>query len=208
MTDDRLPWIVLGLLTLVLPLASLIARRPPIGLVLRSIVGWIVIAGVLYVAFAHRVRIGEWASDLGRRLGVEEQMVDGDTVRIRQSPDGHFWANVRLNGVERRMLIDSGATTTAISEATAHEAGIQVRRVPPVLLNTANGVVEASRGRVETLRLGSLETRDLPVVVSPSFGQFDVIGMNFLSRLDGWRVERSTLVLQGGDAAIADPNDR
>ena len=155
-----------------------------------------IIAAILYLAFSNRSRLSEAATDLGNQLGLTEQMVEGDTVRIRQSPDGHFYATARLNGVERRMLIDSGATTTAISEATARAIGITPRRVPPVVITTANGMVEAARGRIETVRIGSLETRDLPVVVSPAFGNLDVIGMNFLSRLGSWRVERGTLVLE------------
>ena len=201
MNDDRTALIVLGCLTLMLPLSALLARRPSVGSILRALAGWAVIAFLLYVGFSHRARIAEALSGFGNTIGIEDQTVDGDTVRIRQSPDGHFWAKVRLNGVERRMLIDSGATTTAISEETAREAGIALRRVPPVILNTANGAIQVARGRVETLRLGNLETRDLPVVISPTFESFDVIGMNFLSRLSGWRVERGTLILQG------DPTD-
>lgn len=197
MSDDRTAFILFGALALLLPLSALIARRPSIGAVVRALVGWALIAGILYIGFANRDRIGEAASGLGKRLGLEEQTVDGDTVHIRQSSDGHFWATVRLNGYERRMLIDSGATATAISEETARNAGIRIRRAPPVMLTTANGTIQAARGRAETIRIGGLETRDLPVVISPTFESFDVIGMNFLSRLDGWRVERGTLVLQG-----------
>ncbi len=197
MSDDRTALILFGLLALMLPLSALLARRPPAGAILRALLGWAVIAVLLYVGFTHRARIAEALSGFGNAIGIEDQTIDGDTVRIRQSPDGHFWAKVKLNGVERRMLIDSGATTTAISEETAREAGIEPRRVPPVILNTANGAIQVARGRVETVRLGSLETRDLPVVISPTFESFDVIGMNFLSRLSGWRVERGTLVLQG-----------
>lgn len=200
MTDDRGIYVLFGLLMLILPLSSLLARRPPLHAVVRAVLGWAIIVAVLYLAFSNRVRLSELASDVGQRLGLAEQIVEGDTVRIRQSPDGHFWATARLNGIERRMLIDSGATTTAISEATAKAIGITPRRVPPVALNTANGVIEAARGRIETVRIGSLETRDLPVVVSPAFGDFDVIGMNFLSRLGSWRVERGTLVLETGTA--------
>lgn len=36
----------------------------------------------------------------------------------------------------------------------------------------------------------------LPVVVSPAFGDTDVLGMNFLSRLKSWRVEGDTLILE------------
>jgi aspartyl protease family protein len=32
-------------------------------------------------------------------------------------------------------------------------------------------------------------------VVSPAFGSVDVIGMNLLSKLKGWRVENNTLIL-------------
>lgn len=198
MTDDRGIYILLGLLgllALTLPLSSLLARRPPVRAVLRAVIGWACIAAILYFVFSNRARLAEVGTDLGNRLGLTEQMVEGDTVRIRQSPDGHFYATVRLNGVERRMLIDSGATTTAISEATAKAIGVVPRRLPPVVITTANGMVEAARGRIETVRIGSLETRDLPVVVSPAFGNLDVIGMNFLSRLGSWRVERDTLIL-------------
>ncbi len=196
MSDDRGVYILLGLLALTLPLSSLLVRRPPARAVLRAVIGWAIIAAILYLAFSNRSRLSEAATDLGNQLGLTEQMVEGHTVRIRQSPDGHFYATARLNGVERRMLIDSGATTTAISEATARAVGITPRRVPPVVITTANGMVEAARGRIETVRIGSLETRDLPVVVSPAFGNLDVIGMNFLSRLGSWRVERGTLVLE------------
>ena len=49
--------------------------------------------------------------------------------------------------------------------------------------------------------------RDLAVVVSPAFGDIDVLGMNFLSRLKSWRVEGQTLILtphhpQGTDGAV------
>ncbi len=197
MSDDRGIYILLGLLMLTLPLSSLLSRRPGVSVVLRAVLGWGFIVAILYVAFTNRARLSELAGTIGDRIGLSEQTVEGDTVRIRQSVDGHFWAQVRLNGVERRMLIDSGATSTAISEATAKAVGVTPRRVPPVILSTGNGRVEAARGRVETVRVGDLETRDLPVVIAPTFGDLDVIGMNFLSRLQSWRVERGTLILQG-----------
>lgn len=201
MTDDRAIYILLGIMMLVLPLSSLLARRPSAGVVLRSLLGWAVVVAILYVVFSNRGRLSEIAGTIGERLGVAEQSVDGDTVRIRQSVDGHFWAMAQLNGVERRMLIDSGATSTAISETTAKAIGVTPRRVPPVMLSTANGTIQAARGRIETVRIGSLETRDLPVVISPTFGELDVVGMNFLSRLGSWRVERGTLVLEANKSS-------
>jgi aspartyl protease family protein len=65
----------------------------------------------------------------------------------------------------------------------------------PVVLKTANGLAPARTGSVGELRLGNIVARDLKVVVSPTLGELDVIGMNFLSKLQSWRVEGRTLVL-------------
>ena len=129
-------------------------------------------------------------------LKLDGQEVVGKEVRIRMAPDGHFWARARIGGVERRMLIDSGATVTALSADSAAEMGLRPNDAMfPIVLNTANGQVQAQTATVRELRLGDITARDLTVVVSPAFGDTDVLGMNFLSRLKSWRVEDGTLVL-------------
>jgi aspartyl protease family protein len=133
---------------------------------------------------------------IAERLGLDPQEVTGREVRIRMASDGHFWADATVNGVRRRMLIDSGATVTALSERTAAAARVEGNLGPvPVVLRTANGMAPARTGSVEELRLGNILARDLKVVVSPAFGNMEVIGMNFLSKLDSWRVEGRTLIL-------------
>ena len=65
----------------------------------------------------------------------------------------------------------------------------------PVLVETANGVVQARRGRVARLKVGTIERGDMAVHVSDSFGDTAVLGMNFLSSLSAWGVEGQWLVL-------------
>jgi aspartyl protease family protein len=111
------------------------------------------------------------------------------------SPDGHFWVDATVNGTKRRMLVDSGATVTAISEATARAAGVDTGMgLTPVILRTANGATAARTGSIDELRIGNIVARNLKVVSSPGL-DLDVIGMNFLSQLQSWRVEDRTLVL-------------
>ena len=183
---------------LVLVLGSLSVRRLPMGFLLKTILGWAVIAGLIYLIVVNRHAIADQLNRLGARIGVSEapQVAEGETVRIRLSPDGHFWARATINGVERRMLIDSGATVSAISADTAQAAGIDYARGAPVQVSTANGTVEARRARAERVEVGPLGTDDLVVFVAPSFGDLDVLGMNFLSRLKSWRVEGNVLILE------------
>lgn len=182
-------------LMLILPLSALAARRLPIASVLKMALAWIAIFAVLIGIVSNFERVTPAFRSIGDTLGLSDQSVSGQTVRIRMAQDGHFYADVAINGVRRRMLVDSGATTTAISSGTAEAAGLTHDGFDAIL-DTANGTVTAKRAIVAALDVGGIHAADLPVVVSPAFGDNDVIGMNFLSRLKAWRVEGSTLLLE------------
>lgn len=193
------------LLALILPMSALAARRIPLGNLAKMALGWVAIFAVLILAVSNWERVSPAFRALGDTLGISDQSVSGTTVRIRKGEDGHFWANVTLNGIERRMLIDSGATITAISTATATAAGVDLDEDAfNTLIDTANGTVTARRATVRTLDIGSVHAEEIGVVVSPAFGDTDVIGMNFLSRLKAWRVEGNVLVLEPNGSADAD----
>jgi len=177
--------------------AGILARRVPILRVAISLVSWVLLAGLLFVVLQQREQFDPYIQRAMQILNLQDQSVVGDTVRIRMAPDGHFWARVTIDGVTRRMLVDSGATLTALSADTARAAGLRpAAPVFPVMLNTANGMIRAQTARVQSLRIGTIRADNVPVVVSAAFGETDVLGMNFLSRLKSWRVEGSTLILE------------
>jgi len=185
------------LLLLILPVSALIARRVPLLRILLSLATWGIIAAVLLVVISQREAFDPYLQRVASILKLEDQSVVGRETRIRISPDGHFWARVTLDGVKRRMLIDTGATVTAVSTHTAEAAALDVRKsVFPMILNTANGQISAQTATVREARLGDIAARDLHVVVSPAFGDTDVLGMNFLNKLKSWRVEGQTLILE------------
>ena len=176
--------------------ATIAGRLPIIGRLVR-IVTWVGLLGLLAMVAQSREQFDPYLARVGRVLGLDGQSVVGNDVRIAMAPDGHFWARARIDGVQRRLLIDSGATVTALSTRTAAAAGLRVRDpMIPVVLRTANGTIDAQTATVRHLVLGDVVARDLPVVVSPAFGDTDVLGMNFLSQLKSWRVEDGTLILE------------
>jgi len=177
-------------------LAVTIARRIPVLRTLVSVAGWVVLAGLLVTVLGQREAFDPYLGRIAAALRLDGQEVVGGETRIRQSPDGHFWVRVTIGGVKQRMLVDSGATVTALSARTAAAMGLEPSTgIVPVLLTTANGTVRAQTVTVPELRLGSIVARDLSAVVSPAFGDVNVVGMNFLSRLKSWRVEDNTLIL-------------
>ena len=189
-----------GVAVAALIVVNLIARRIPLFGSLLRLALWGVIAVLAIGAVQQRSLFDPYFAKITRFLNLEpadDQQVSGKELRIPMARDGHFWVRARINGVERKLLVDSGATITALSVDTANAAGLEPEKSPfPIILKTANGAVAARTSRVASLRIGNVVARNLPVVVSPAFGDTEVIGMNFLSKLKSWRVEGNTLILE------------
>ena len=173
----------------------LLQRIPVVGRVIRLAFSLGLLAFLIFILLQQAPYQPELAR-LTQSLGLDDQRVAGKELRVRMSPDGHFWALASINGVRRRMLIDSGATVSAVSQRTARDARIDAGSgIAPVVLRTANGAAPAETGSIDELRVGNIVARNLRVVTSPGLGDLDVLGMNFLSKLDSWRVEARTLIL-------------
>lgn len=194
--DQALAFIyLLGVLILVA--TGFAVRRVPIGQGLKMALAWILIFAAAFLAFALR---NDFRA-LGNRLlaevqGSEDQQVQGGTLRIRRSDDGHFWVDAAVNGQNARFLVDSGATVTTLTRDTARRAGIEPEGSFGVMVDTANGPAIEDRATARTLTLGPISRSDFAVDIASANNQLNVIGMNFLSSLHGWGVEGDTLVLR------------
>lgn len=197
MSGDQTAQLMAAVLMLVLVGSSLLARRLPIGQAARMALAWLLIFGVIFVGYSYRDELAGVGRRVSGNLFAQSSQTEGGTLRVPMSEDGHFWVNAKVNGTELRFLVDSGATTTGLSTAAAQAANIQVDESGfPVMLETANGTAEARRARIERLEIGPIRSRDLAVLVSPGLGSTNLLGMNFLSSLASWRVERETLILE------------
>jgi aspartyl protease family protein len=197
MTEDQNINLIWAIGALVLVASALFSRRIGFGEIVRTALAWVAIFAVFIVAFSYKDEIlGVWNHVFAEVLGENEQQVVGNSLHIRQSTDGHFWINALVNNKPVRFLVDSGATTTAMNLETARESNVEISEIGfPTILTTANGDVEAQRGSIQTLQIGSMTVTDLPIVVAEAFGDSNVIGMNFLSKLESWRVEGNVMIL-------------
>ncbi|MGL3822802.1 retropepsin-like aspartic protease family protein [Sphingopyxis sp. R3-92] len=176
-------------------LLILLFKIPYVGPVLRGLFSFTLLAFAIFFVLQQAL----FDPNLGRltsSIGLGRQQVVGGEVRIPMARDGHFWVEVEINGVKGRMLVDSGASLTVLSQETARAAGVEADgALVPLLMQTANGTVRVEAGTVDALTIGAIEAQRLKVVISPAPGNTDVLGMNFLSGLAAWRVEGRTLIL-------------
>ncbi len=175
--------------------AIMIKRKVPLGRFIRT-ASTFVLVGVLVTVILQLSRFDPRLEVAVPQLGLPEQVVDGNETRIAMSNDGHFWLRAELNGVPANFLVDTGATVTAVSSNLAARAGLEPRRGGlPVQISTANGPVSAQLATSDQLRFGNVTARGLDVIIVPTLGETNVVGMNLLSRLASWRVEGTTMIL-------------
>mgnify|MGYP003138894863 CR=1 FL=1 len=103
---DALPdWQQLSLYAMAAALLlTLLPRLPYVGQALHAMLSFGVLAICIFFLL-QQAPYQPWLAPLLDRVGADSQTVSGDEVRLRMSPDGHFWAEATLNGVETRMLV-------------------------------------------------------------------------------------------------------
>jgi aspartyl protease family protein len=180
---------------LALVLASLIARRPAMREVWRGVAGWAAIFAVMALVGVSRDQIGAAFTRLWSDLGGGP-VVSGRTVRVPMAEDGHFYIDGEIRGARVRFMVDSGASVTAIDRATAGRVGIAADEGMLIALDTANGETQGRVVRPGRIAIGPFERETMRVVILEAGGN-NLLGMNFLSSLKGWRIEGRTLILEG-----------
>ena len=144
----------------------LLQRIPVIGRLVRFAISLGLLAFLIFVVLQQAPYQPE-LSRLTSSLGLDDQQVSGKELHVKMAPDGHFWVLASINGVKRRMLIDSGATVTALSEQTAAAARVKTgTNIAPVMLRTANGIAAARTGSIEELKVGNIVARNLKIVTA------------------------------------------
>lgn len=102
------------------------------------------------------------------------------TVTLRRSADGHFHWPGQVNGRTLDLLVDTGATRTALPGALAQQ--LRLERGRDLRSSTAGGVVRGYETRVDLRLEGGFLVRDLRVTVLPDLAA-PLLGMDVLSRL-------------------------
>ena len=127
----------------------------------------------------HTLRVGEAPVSMG---GSGAAAGRGTRIVITESGGGHFMTAGQINGRAVQFMVDTGATSIAMSASDAERAGIAYKTGQPVRMSTANGTTEGFRITLNSVRVGDVEVYDVAAVVTPQPMPFLLLGNNFLSR--------------------------
>lgn len=144
-------------------------------------------------------RIAGELSPPGSTLTVESTPTGERAVRIRRRLDGHFGANVSVNGTSVTMLVDTGASTVVLKQTDARKLGLDTSDLRySVPVQTANGVAYAARVRLRSVSVGPITLTQVEALVAqPGTLRESLLGMTFLSRLRSYEFSGDYLTLRG-----------
>src|SRR5690606_22791471 len=121
----------------------------------------------------------------------------GDVV-VPRAGDGHFYAEVAVDGVGARMLVDTGASVIALTGADAEAIGIEwdPAAVRPVARG-AGGDVHGVPVVLATGQLGDFVVSGVRAIVVPSGLGVSLLGQSFLSRFERVEIGPEEMILGG-----------
>jgi aspartyl protease family protein len=118
------------------------------------------------------------------------------SLALDRAADGHFYAEVRINGNPVHMLVDTGASGIALSRDDARAAGLATSiGMNDVVGEGADGVVRGEYVKLDRIELGPLSASGLDAVVLNS-GQQSLLGQSFLSKFASVQIEGDRMVLR------------
>ncbi len=109
---------------------------------------------------------------------------DRQQVVLAADPRGHFIIQGGVNGGSVRFLLDTGATAIALPSVDAERLGIAYRKGLQGTIETANGRTTAWRIKLDTVKIGAIELRNVDAVVLESGLEIALLGMTFLNRVE------------------------
>lgn len=121
----------------------------------------------------------------------------GHEIALKREPDGHFYADVHVDGVPSRMLVDTGASVVALTGEDALAMGLywDESEIEPVAQG-ASGTVYGVNTSVARMRLGDFEARDVRAVIVPEGLGISLLGQSFLQTINSVRIADDSMVLE------------
>lgn len=124
---------------------------------------------------------------MGQAVSLVRSKVNAaeSSVTLYADSSGHHYADGQINGMTLRFLVDTGASAIVLNSGDARFAKIDYKRGTPVSVQTANGVADAYKVVINSIKLNGLVLSQVDGLVmeggSPSVV---LLGMSALNRME------------------------
>jgi aspartyl protease family protein len=203
--DDHQQMVLLYRLGLLILVGSAMARmfRGRYGEVARMTVIWVGVVLALAVGYTYRFELKDAANRVAAELVPGHAAARGRVVEMTRSGSGDFHIATEVNGARVSMVLDTGASTVMLTHEAAIAAHLPMEVIKyNVSIETANGRAYAAAATIKSIAVGGIVEHGVPALIAqPGTLKTSLLGMSFLSRLQGWEVRGDKVVMRGAAGA-------
>jgi aspartyl protease family protein len=169
------------------------------GEAIRVILIWVGVVTALAVGYTYRYELKDVANRVTAELVPGHAAARGRTVELARTAAGEFHISTLVNGARVPMVLDTGASTVMLTHEAAIAAHLPVEMIKyNVNIETANGRTYAAAAVIDRIAVGGIVERSVPALIAqPGTLKTSLLGMSFLSRLQGWEVRGDKVVMRG-----------
>lgn len=117
----------------------------------------------------------------GAKVAGSDGSGTGTRIVLQVGPGGHYGGELTINGRGAEFIVDTGATTVAMSADTAARLGLDITRSTDAAAMTANGAVPARLLKLDSVKIGDVTIRNVECMVVPQSMPVVLLGNSFLS---------------------------
>ncbi len=121
---------------------------------------------------------------VGQNVAAQSSGSGPATVVLTADSAGHFLTTGSINGATVRFLVDTGASMISLGASDARRIGLDPRKGEIGHTQTANGVVQVSRVKLNTVRIGDVTLNNVDATIHPHDLPVALLGMSFLNRME------------------------
>jgi aspartyl protease family protein len=173
--------------------------RDRFGEAIQAALIWVIVGLVLVVAYAYRFDLKDASDRVMAELVPGRAVARGQSVEVARANTGDFQIATEVNGARVPMVLDTGASSVMLTRDAAIAAGLPAEMIKyNVNIETANGRAQAAAVTLDRIAVGGIVERSVPALIAqPGQLKTSLLGMSFLSRLQGWEVRGDKVVMRG-----------
>ena len=140
---------------------------------------------------------GESALMVSKSAPSKAQVISSEgTITLERQRDGHFYAEAQVNGAPVRFLVDTGATSIALTHEDARRAAVPLEVGAADLIGKgAGGELHGQFVTLDRVSLGHKEVRGTSAAVVNG-GEMSLLGQSFLAQFALVSIEGDRMVLR------------
>ena len=123
--------------------------------------------------------------------------MNGGDFTLTRAPDGHFYTDAQVNGTVIRFLVDTGASSVALSKADAAKIGLQFTDADFTETGQgAGGALLLKPILIDRIIVGTTAAANVEAVIVNSDMKVSLLGQSWLKRVGTVEIKGDQMVLK------------